>query len=163
MQRKKRGPMLGLALLLVLIIGAAAIAFVMREHRAVPASAVSEVEVPTAAAEDDAQTSGALDINAFESAPPSEEAPPAPPPSDELVLRFSAVSWVEISDASGKRLVSRMGAPNEEIRVQGEAPFEVLFGNARSVTLEYNGKPYTNIPIDRRGVANFRLQRPREE
>lgn len=75
----------------------------------------------------------------------------------ELVLRFSGTSWIEVSDATGRRLAVRMGQEGDELRLQGQAPFEVLLGNAPNVSLEYNGSPYTDIPISRQNVANFKL------
>ncbi|MDX9741118.1 MAG: DUF4115 domain-containing protein [Gammaproteobacteria bacterium] len=75
----------------------------------------------------------------------------------ELVLRFSGASWVEISDATGRRLAVRMGADGDELRLRGQAPFDVLLGNAPNVSLEYNGSPYTDIPTSRQNVANFKL------
>lgn len=176
------GPVVWLALLLALIAGGL-IWFVTREHAPEPPSgdaersAVAPAEVP-APDRREAEAPGDFDAATLESThaqlqaeESAEAAPPAPPaaPSeavsggDELVLRFSGVSWVEISDATGSRLLGRMGAPGEEIRLRGQAPFDILFGNAPSVTLEYNGKPYTNIRVNRRNVASFRLERPDEE
>lgn len=172
------GPIVWLAVLLGLA-AAGLIWFVTREH---PGSAGDAI-VPEQAAiappdRREAEAPGDFDAAVLESAraslqePESEEtaAPSAAPPEvpesvsgEELVLRFSGVSWVEISDATGRRLLGRMGIPGEEIRVRGTAPFEILFGNAPSVTLEYNGKPYTDIRVNRRNVANFRLERPNEE
>ncbi len=76
---------------------------------------------------------------------------------DVLVLRFSGRSWVEVSDADGRRLVVRMGEAGEMLTLQGRAPFDIVLGNAPNVALEYNGSPYTNLPVSRQNVANFRL------
>lgn len=94
---------------------------------------------------------------------PVAAAPPAPPAAeDEIVLRFSGRSWVEISDARGRRLAVRMGEEGETLRVRGEPPFDILLGNAPNVTLDYNGTPYTDIPANRQNVASFRLGPGRE-
>jgi cytoskeleton protein RodZ len=76
---------------------------------------------------------------------------------DELVLRFSGESWVEIADVTGRRMAYRMGNAADVLRLRGLAPFDILLGNAPNVSIEYNGKPYTNIPISRTNVASFRL------
>jgi cytoskeleton protein RodZ len=88
----------------------------------------------------------------------AEEPPPATSePMDELVLRFSGESWVEIADVTGRRMAYRMGDAPDVLRLRGLAPFDILLGNAPNVSIEYNGKPYTDIPISRTNVASFRL------
>ncbi|MGE0371516.1 MAG: helix-turn-helix domain-containing protein [Gammaproteobacteria bacterium] len=87
-----------------------------------------------------------------------EEPPPNPDePMDELVLRFSGESWVEVADVTGRRMAYRMGNFPDVLRLRGLAPFDILLGNARNVTIEYNGEPYENVPISRTNVASFRL------
>jgi cytoskeleton protein RodZ len=94
-------------------------------------------------------------------APAAEEAGAAA--EDVLVLRFGGRSWVEVSDAGGRRLVVRMGEAGDVLTLQGRAPFDVVLGNAPNVSLEYNGSPYTNLPVSRQTVANFRLGGNNEE
>lgn len=109
------------------------------------------------------------------SAPPAGESRPAAPddaqgaaprapvaqepgaPLDELALRFTEDSWVEIADVTGRRLMYRMGRAGQVVRLRGLAPFDILLGNAPGVTIEYNGEPYRDIPISRQNVASFRL------
>ncbi len=87
-----------------------------------------------------------------------EEPPPNPDePMDELVLRFSGESWVEAADVTGRRMAYRMANFPDVLRLRGLAPFDILLGNARNVTIEYNGEPYENVPIGRTNVASFRL------
>ena len=76
---------------------------------------------------------------------------------DELVLRFSGESWVEVADVTGRRMAYRMGKFPDVLRLRGLAPFDILIGDARNVTIEYNGKPYENVPVSRTNVASFRL------
>jgi cytoskeleton protein RodZ len=87
-----------------------------------------------------------------------EEPPPNPDePMDELVLRFSGESWVEVADVTGRRMAYRMANFPDVLRLRGLAPFDILLGNARNVSIEYNGRPYENVPISRTNVASFRL------
>ncbi len=87
-----------------------------------------------------------------------EEPPPdTNEPMDELVLRFSGESWVEVADVTGRRMAYRMGKFPDVLRLRGLAPFDILIGDARNVTIEYNGKPYENVPVSRTNVASFRL------
>lgn len=99
---------------------------------------------------------------ATQDAVPEEEVGEEPPPAtnepmDELVLRFSGESWVEVADVTGRRMAYRMGNASDVLRLRGLAPFDILLGNAPNVSIEYNGKPYENVPISRTNVASFRL------
>ena len=79
-------------------------------------------------------------------------AAPAPPPAAgpartssageaQLAVRFSALSWVEISDAEGQRLLQGLYAAGSARDVHGRAPLRVVLGNAPAVDLEINGQP----------------------
>ena len=59
----------------------------------------------------------------------------------ELGVRFSALSWVEISDAEGRRLLEGLYARGSVREVRGTAPLRVVLGNAPAVDLELNGQP----------------------
>lgn len=83
------------------------------------------------------------------SAAETEAAPePAPAPAERLSLAFRANSWVQIEDAAGETLVSRLMVAGQSREITGEAPYTVFLGNAPGVTLEYEGRridlsPYT--------------------
>ena len=64
--------------------------------------------------------------------------------SDQLVLEFSTDCWVEIYDANGAALRLGVERAGEQLRLRGEAPFDVLVGFSRGVTMTLNGKP---VPI----------------
>lgn len=59
----------------------------------------------------------------------------------ELGVRFLALSWVEISDAEGRRLLEGLYARGSVRDVRGTAPLRVVLGNAPGVDLELNGQP----------------------
>lgn len=82
--------------------------------------------------------------------------PSSPPPSDaaaavalapvgegsaDIRIRSRAVSWVEVIDHTGKRLVYELVSPGPERAAQGMPPLRVLLGNAPAVELLYNGAP----------------------
>ncbi|GBE11616.1 cytoskeleton protein RodZ [bacterium BMS3Abin12] len=71
---------------------------------------------------------------------PSPRRASAPSPG-ELVLRCRGASWVEVRDASGRRLVYDLLHAGEVRRVSGTPPFRVLLGNAAAVRLEWDGRP----------------------
>lgn len=83
----------------------------------------------------------------------------APPEStlDTLRLSFTEDSWVEIEDARGERLFMDLARAGQTKTLEGEAPFEILLGNAPAVTVEYNGEVYEHAEHNRKGVARFTL------
>jgi cytoskeleton protein RodZ len=100
-----------------------------------------------------------------ESAPPVPAAPtstppipaaPSPPPAT-LVLHYQEDSWTAVTDAAGNRLVYRTGKAGETLRVQGPAPFDVVLGNARGVSIEYNGQSFRHPRMNRPDVASFHI------
>ncbi|HXW75320.1 MAG TPA: RodZ domain-containing protein [Steroidobacteraceae bacterium] len=68
----------------------------------------------------------------------------APGPGEaRLDLRFAALSWVEISDAGGRRLLSGLIDGGSERALSGTPPLRVVLGNAPAVALRLNGQPVT--------------------
>lgn len=67
-----------------------------------------------------------------------------------LDLSFSASSWVEISDAEGRHLLHGLIEGGATHTVTGAAPLLVVLGNARAVTLRFNGQPLTTAALVRR-------------
>ena len=75
-----------------------------------------------------------------------------------LTLSFDGPSWTEIRDASGQLIVSRLIDAHSVEPVRGVAPFDVVIGNARAVTVTYRGKPVDLAPYTRRNVARLTLK-----
>jgi len=76
------------------------------------------------------------------SPPPRAPSVPAPAAGQaQLDVRFSALSWVEISDAEGRRLLQGLYARGSTRQVRGAAPLRIVLGNAPGVELQLNGKP----------------------
>jgi cytoskeleton protein RodZ len=57
-----------------------------------------------------------------------------------LKLSFSADSWVDVSDASGRRLFAWRGHANSVKTIAGAAPMKVYLGFASGVQLEINNR-----------------------
>ena len=76
-------------------------------------------------------------------------------PTDDSAMRmsitYSGNCWTEITDASGRRLFFDLGKAGRTVNLSGEAPFNVLFGDAANVSLEVNGSPFEIPAADRRG------------
>jgi len=73
--------------------------------------------------------------------PPAGSTPTPGPGQAQLDVRFSALSWVEISDAEGHRLLQGFYAPGSARQVRGTAPLRIVLGNAPAVDLQLNGRP----------------------
>jgi len=68
-----------------------------------------------------------------------------------LSISYSGDCWTEITDASGRRLFFDLGKAGRTVNLSGEAPFNVLFGDAANVSLEVNGGTFDIPAADRRG------------
>lgn len=77
---------------------------------------------------------------------------------NELVLNFSATSWVDIRDTEDNRLAYKSYTRGEELIIPFESRINVFIGNAEGVDVQYNGEPY-DISGFREGVyAKFVMQ-----
>ncbi|HST00525.1 MAG TPA: DUF4115 domain-containing protein, partial [Usitatibacter sp.] len=75
----------------------------------------------------------------------AEDAAPAGPlvvgeGPGKLKFRFHGTSWVEIRDARGKIILSKLNQPGSEAQVAGQPPFSLIVGNAPEVELFYNDR-----------------------
>ena len=60
---------------------------------------------------------------------------------DELVFQFIEDCWLKITDSDGKVLFADTRYKGDNLQLFGQAPFDILLGNARGVTLSLNGSP----------------------
>ncbi|KPJ90276.1 MAG: hypothetical protein AMJ53_14105, partial [Gammaproteobacteria bacterium SG8_11] len=85
-------------------------------------------------------------------------------PKENIEVRFTADSWVDIRDATGKRLIRSLGVAGATKEVQGVAPFQVLIGYGPGVELTYNGEPYDfSKHQGKQEVARFTLNPDNEK
>ena len=75
-----------------------------------------------------------------------------------LKFRFKGASWVEIRDARGRILLSRLNPAGTEAEVSGRAPFNVIIGNAPEVRLLYNDHEFDLEPHTKVAVARFTVE-----
>ncbi len=78
----------------------------------------------------------------------------------QLSITYNGDSWTEISDANGRRLFFDLGKEGRTVELSGEAPFNVLFGDAANVSLRVDGADYQLPPADRRGTVRVTIIRP---
>jgi cytoskeleton protein RodZ len=96
------------------------------------------------------------------------EAEPLPPPAINLdtagmqmSVTYSGDCWTEITDANGRRLFFELGRSGRTVNLSGEAPFNVLFGDAANVSLVVDGAAFDIPAANRRGrTARLTITRP---
>jgi cytoskeleton protein RodZ len=85
-------------------------------------------------------------------------APPPSPGLHRIVMRGeSDEAWLEVTDASGRQLVSSLNRAGAERVVQGRGPFTFVIGNASHVRIEHNGREFDLKPHTRVEVARFTI------
>lgn len=65
--------------------------------------------------------------------------------SDNMVLKTSTKSWVEVYDDNGHRLIFDMQTSANERQLRGQAPFRVFLGDATGMTITINGRDIGEI------------------
>ncbi|WP_333795695.1 cytoskeleton protein RodZ [Rheinheimera sp.] len=74
--------------------------------------------------------------------------------SARLNLQFSAECWLEVTDATGKRLAYGTRQAGQNDVLTGTAPFKVLLGNAAAAKVQFN-----DVAVDLSGYAAGRVAR----
>lgn len=77
---------------------------------------------------------------------------------DRLTFNFGKEAWVEVRDASGAIIYSRINPAGAAQEVQGKGPFALVVGNAQSVTVTHNGQPVDLGPHTKVSVARLTVQ-----
>ncbi|WP_297122406.1 cytoskeleton protein RodZ [uncultured Enterobacter sp.] len=102
----------------------------------------SAVVAPSQANVDAAPATAAPADNA--AAPlPTDQAGVATPAADPnaLVMNFSADCWLEVTDATGKKLFSGLQRKDGTLNLTGQAPYKLKIGAPAAVQIQYQGKP----------------------
>ena len=97
------------------------------------------------------------------SAPPQPESAGSSAPlvatvSGLLQLRTTAQSWVEVLDARGQMLLSRVIQPGETVGLDGPLPLRVKIGNSAGTQLMFRGELVELTPFSRENVAKLELK-----
>ena len=79
--------------------------------------------------------------------------------TDLLVLTFIDECWVKVSDTTGKVLFAEAKLKGDNLQLFGEAPFEVMLGNARAVDVTLNGQPFAIHPSPSRKTLRVTVHR----
>jgi len=112
---------------------------------------LAPVQLPVAEPSASAVTEPAME-------PVSSGAAPAKPAGfAEVQMVFEAQSWVEVRDRNDRIVFSQLNPAGAVQHVQGQAPLNVVIGNASGVRVKYNGKPVDLAPHTRVEVARLTL------
>ena len=84
--------------------------------------------------------------------------PPGGGKSGRLVFSFRGASWVEVKDASGEVILSRLNTAGSQAAVTGKLPLTVIVGNAPDVTMRYNDREFPLEPHTKVAVARFTVE-----
>ena len=105
-------------------------------------------EIALEEALDDDDFSSAQRFSAAEVLEEVEQPLGAPAASaDTLTLTFIADCWVSVTDATGKALIARLATSRDNLQLFGQAPFEVVLGDAAAVnSLTINGRVIDAAP-----------------
>lgn len=85
-------------------------------------------------------------------------AAPTAPAVGLVQVQTSAASWVDISDARGVSLISRLVQAGEAVGVDGTPPFKVRIGNVAGTRLAYRGQPVELAAATRDNIARLELK-----
>ncbi|HEX5339450.1 MAG TPA: RodZ domain-containing protein [Gammaproteobacteria bacterium] len=79
-------------------------------------------------------------------------------PLTRVQFMLNQASWIEVYDASGKRLYYDLAPAGENVNVSGEGPLQVFLGNAPGVSIQMDGTKFDQTPYTRAdNTARFRL------
>lgn len=73
-------------------------------------------------------------------------------------VSFSDACWTDIKDASGNFRVIGNKVAGDRLVLGGEAPYQMVFGNASAVRVTVRGEPYDLAPHIRGNVAKLTLR-----
>lgn len=99
----------------------------------------SAVVSPSQAPVDSAQASPAPESATL----PTDRAGVTQPAADAnaLVMTFNADCWLEVTDATGKKLFSGMQRKDGNLNLAGQAPYKLKIGAPAAVQIQFQGKP----------------------
>ena len=99
-----------------------------------------------------------LPIAVPSASPPASVPPPLPViTAGPLQVQASQDTWVQVTDARGQVLLSRLLRPGERVDVDGQRPLRVRVGNVAGTEVVWLGRPVPLQDIQRSNVADLQL------
>lgn len=80
------------------------------------------------------------------------------PPVGVLQVHADERSWVEVTDARGRSLISRLVEAGEDVGLDGVMPLKVRIGNAGATKVVFRGQPLELGAFTRDNVARLELK-----
>ncbi|HEY8706442.1 MAG TPA: helix-turn-helix domain-containing protein [Burkholderiaceae bacterium] len=124
------------------------------------------IETVPASVPEPAASAGAVSTTQ-EATPPAAQPTAAPvagepaataPATGVLQVRTTAQSWIDVTDARGQSLISRMVQPGEQVDLDGVMPLKLRIGNAGGTQLMFRGQPVALAGFTRNNVAQLELK-----
>ncbi|MEP6607233.1 MAG: RodZ domain-containing protein [Burkholderiaceae bacterium] len=170
-RERTSGLVIGSALLVLIVLGILGWQATLRNQPPPVTVAIAEpapavVPAPAAGGSDTPQSvvsePAAPAVLATEPFPPSDS-PSTPessvgPVAPVLMLRFEGASWAEVTDRTGKVLLSKLGSAGGEHALDGELPLTVVIGDANKASVEIRGEAFNLAPFTRNNVARFTVK-----
>jgi cytoskeleton protein RodZ len=88
----------------------------------------------------------------------SAPAPEAAASARGATITANEQSWVEIIDAGGRTLISRVVQPGEVVHLDGALPMRLKIGNAKATQLTFRGQAVDLDNFTRENVARVELK-----
>lgn len=110
----------------------------------------ADATAPTAAQNNTVVAPSQANVDNTTTAPATTTA--APLPTDQagvtaatdpnaLVMNFNADCWLEVTDATGKKLFSGLQRKDASLNLAGQAPYKLKIGAPSAVQIQFQGKP----------------------
>ncbi|WP_260259685.1 cytoskeleton protein RodZ [Vibrio intestinalis] len=125
-------------------------------------SAVEDAQSSTQSVGEEAATTEVANAAPAPEAQPTESVAQAEPQAEavnpnSLVLKFNGDCWVQVKDATGKTLVSRVKNTGEELKLEGKKPYKVILGAPENVSITLASEPVDLSGYTAGKVARFTL------
>jgi cytoskeleton protein RodZ len=90
--------------------------------------------------------------------PPATAVPQASAGSGALSIAVTQSTWIDVRDGQGRKLLSRLAQPGENLSLDGPAPLRVRIGNVAGTQVRYQGQPVDLAAFARNNVARIELK-----
>lgn len=123
-----------------------------------PVSSEKDVTQTTTITENNTDaTPEVTDVASTAKEPVSEPEVKEPVIEDTLSLSFAGDCWIDVRDATGKRLATGVKKSGDTLTLTGKAPYKLVLGAPAVVELTYQGKPVDLSKFSSGKVAKLTL------
>lgn len=124
----------------------------------VPASGAAVVEAGAAPTLPSTPAPASAPAPATAAVPAAPVASAPAPASAVLGLTARADSWIQVADAQGHLILSRVVNKGETVKLDGALPLKVVIGRADQTEVSVRGKPFSMTDIAQGNVARFEVK-----